>query len=479
MRFALLLAIPAALALGGAAAPDPLAALAAAVGDPAALHLRAQATSTADGQQTVTTLDLQGSQRLLRTCVADVCAGTWFDGHRGWTFGLNEVPLPAGDDPALPALRSLAAIASYAFVEPAFQAAGGVVEAVAPNRWRVRAPDGAPLVATIDPRTLAVETVVDAGGTPIAQYGRIVRVGDAAFALQRAGPEERTFERVDLVAGPLGAPDGAPVTFGDPAPLALADDPVPIVPCRLGGRLVRCLLDTGTTPSAITLAFSEELGLEPHGELDIAGFHRFATGFVQAGPLALGPARFAQARFAVIPATRELHFDVIVGADLLGALQLTLDRAAATVTLGPTAPNRPADAIPLAFPQGVPLVDVTVAGVGVRALLDSGDAATLSLDYETYRRGPHWPPVARGEAIGVAGEGGVFDVDVPDVRIGTLDLGTVRTAVRWTQAVSHLGLGLAHRCALELDEAAGYLRCLPKRAELSPGRLRGPRRSAA
>jgi hypothetical protein len=160
-------------------------------------------------------------------------------------------------------------------------------------------------------------------------------------------------------------------------------------------------------------------------------------------------------------------------------LRLTLDRAAGTVTLGPGAPDGPADAIPLAFPQGVPLVDVTVAGVGVRALLDSGDAATLSLDYETYRRGPHWPPVGRGEAIGVAGEGGVFEVDVPDVRLRTLDLGTVRAAVRWTQAVTHLGLGLAHRCALELDEAAGYLRCLPKRAQLSPDRPRGPQRSAA
>src|ERR1700722_13568817 len=116
MRFGVgLLALSAALANVAAAAPDPLAALAAANGHPAGVHFRAVAAGVVEGRPSTTTYDQLGTTQLVERCVAGVCGGTWFDGARQWTFGLNEGALPeAVDEPALTE-RTLAAIASYAF----------------------------------------------------------------------------------------------------------------------------------------------------------------------------------------------------------------------------------------------------------------------------------------------------------------------------------------------------------------------------
>ena len=110
-----------------------------------------RARACVEGRTVTTTLDVLGTQRLVRRCVAGVCGGTWFDGSREWTFALNDVALPEEVDEATLTQRTLAAIASYAFAEPAFRAAGGTVDAAGPGRWRVRARDGIELIAVADP----------------------------------------------------------------------------------------------------------------------------------------------------------------------------------------------------------------------------------------------------------------------------------------------------------------------------------------
>src|SRR5947209_5141523 len=297
MRFALRpLALAGAIAIVAAApAPDPLAGLAAlatANGHAAAVHLRASGKRIVDGRTILTTVEQLGAQRLVRRCINEVCAGTWFDGEHEWTFGLNDVVLPEEDDQATLTERTLYAIVSYAFAEPAFRGLGGTVARDGAGRWHVRARDGLELIATVDPGSHTVRRVDNAAGRPVAGYGREARAGGAAFALDRSGPlEQGPLDEVTAVAGPLGPPAGVGVALGGDAPLALSADPIPIVPCNLGGRGVHCLLDTGATPSAMTLAMAETLGLEPHGELEISGIGRFATGYVEAGPLVVGPAR--------------------------------------------------------------------------------------------------------------------------------------------------------------------------------------------
>jgi hypothetical protein len=429
------------------------------------VHFRATGTRLVESRTVTTTVDQLGTQRLVRRCVAGVCGGTWFDGAREWTFSLNEVALPEDVDESTLTQRTLAAIASYAFAEPAFRAAGGTVVPAGTGRWRVRARDAIELIAVVDPATQALRRIDTAEGRPLAAYGRETRAGGATFALDRSGPfENGPLDAVAVATDPLGPPDGAPATFaGDPA-LALGNDPVPIVPCSLGGRTVRCLLDTGATPSAVSLGLAEALHLEPHGELEIAGMSRFATGFVEAGPLALGSARFTHVRLAVVPPSSAARFDVVVGSDLLGRVRVVFDhsgRTARIVAPGGGGGDGPG-AVRLTFHNGSPIVQAMFGPQGARALFDTGDQAVLSIGYAAYRVGPQWPVVSRGQSVGMAGADDVITVAIPDVRIGPLAIGPTATAVRRTQAIAHVGIGLWDRYLVDLDESAGRALFTPR-----------------
>ncbi|MDB5071882.1 MAG: hypothetical protein JWM87_2993 [Candidatus Eremiobacteraeota bacterium] len=460
------LALAAAVATIAAGPPaDPLAAIAAANGHAASSHLRATGKRIVEGRTVTTVVDQLGTQRLVHRCLNGVCGGTWFDGSREWTFGLNEVALPEDVDDATLIQRTLFAIVSYAFAEPAFRAGGGTVTRESAGHWRVRARDGIELVAVIDPTSHAVQRVEIAAGRTVSSYGREARAANGAtFALDRGGPlETGPLDEVAVVPGPLGPPAGVVATFSADAPVALGGEPIPIVPCTLAGRSARCLLDTGATPSAMTLATAEALGLEPHGELEIAAFGRFATGFVEAGPLALGAARFERAKFAVIPQSSAARFDVIVGSDLLGRARLVLDRARRTARLLPpgTSDAKGPNVVRLTFSSGSPIVQTTFGPQGARALLDTGDQAILSFGYAAYREGPQWPVLGRGQAVGIAGADDILTVDVPALQIGSLALGQTRATVRRTQTRAHVGIGLWERFVVDLDEEAG-------RASFSP-----------
>ncbi len=362
MRFAtLLLALLGAGALCGGAAPR---------------HVRGDVTRMIDGRPVTVTVDREGARELVRTCVRGVCGGTWFDGSRSWTFGINEILVP-----------ETRAAHSDALVEAARGA-----------------------------------------GRPID--------------------------------GALTPPPGVVPTFDGDGTLALVDTTIPIVGCTLGGRTSRCLLDSGTTPSAITLRLAEALGLEPQGEIEISAFGRYATGIVQTGPLVVGPAHFAGTHFAVAPVNRDLGFDVIVGADLLARMRVVFERPQSRARI--SAPSRADTAgIALLFHDGVPTVAAQVGENETNALLDTGDAATISMGYEMYRRGTPWPVVARGGARGIAGVEDTLEVALPSASIGTLALGPTRAIVRRTELGVHVGVGLWSRCSLDLDEAAERMRCTP------------------
>lgn len=465
MRFAIrLLALPAALL---AAAPVPsgtrLADVAAANGHAAAVHLRATSRRTIDGRHVTVTIDQLGSLRLFRRCIADVCSGWWFDGRGRATFGLNEVTLPEADDALTPLRRTLAAIVSYAFAEPDFRAAGGIVNEAGPHRWLVRAPDGATLLAELDPATSALRRVVDEQGEVVAQYAREARAGGASFALDRDGLDEQPVDDVAEVPGPLSAPAGARATFAGDARTPLDDEPVPVVPCTLAGRAVRCLLDTGATPSAMTLPLIEALHVEPRGELELNGFSRFATGFVEVGPLVLGAAHFATARFAVVPAVESARFDVVVGADLLARCNLVLDRTKAFALVEAPGEDTTHGALPLSFRSGIPQIEAVLGDEPARAVLDTGDASTVSLGYAQYRRGPQWPVVGRSLASGVAGGTDAFEVTIPDVRLGEDSLGPTKAEVTRSQERVHIGVGLWKRCIVDVDLPRERFSCAVRR----------------
>lgn len=462
MRFAArLMVFPFAAALAGVSPPpDSLGSIAEANGHAAAVHLRAAASHTLEGRTVTMTFDQLGRRWLARRCVAEICGGMWFDGDQRWTFSINEVPLPITDD-VVPLDRTVAAIASYAFAEPSFAAEGGVVRRAGARRWTVTAPHGEPLVAVLDD-ALAVRRIERPDGRLVSRFERDAKAGGATFAMDRGGLSFGHYDTVTTVAGGLEAPDGAPVRFSGDAGTALdVSAGVPIVPCTLAGRAARCLLDTGTMPSALTLPFAERLGLEPRGEIEVRGFGTLATGIVETGPLALGAATFAHARFAVVPPS-PAPFDVVVGSDLLARVRLDLDRGAGRARMGPAgAPLE--DGIPLEFRNGVPYVAVSVGDRRFPgALLDTGDASIFSFGYDEYRTGPAYPVTGRSGSAGLAGVDDVLDVTVPDVTAGPLRIAPARASVRRTQRGAHLGIGMWTRCVVALDLHAARFACRPR-----------------
>ncbi|MBV8750649.1 MAG: hypothetical protein JO103_13145, partial [Candidatus Eremiobacteraeota bacterium] len=196
----------------------------------------------------------------------------------------------------------------------------------------------------------------------------------------------------------------------------------------------------------------------------ISGLARFATGFVEAGPLVLGPARFERAKFAVIPPSSAASFDAVVGSDLLARLRVVFDRRRGTArVLAAGSSAASASTAKLTFRSGSPLVQATVGARGMPALLDTGDQAVLSFGYGAYREGPQWPVISRGQALGVgAGADDAFMVEIPEVHVGSVAVGKTRATVRRTQSVAHVGVGLWDRFLVDLDEAADRLTLTPR-----------------
>ncbi len=90
----------------------------------------------------------------------------------------------------------------------------------------------------------------------------------------------------------------------------------------------------------------------------------------------------------------------------------------------------------------------------------------MSIGYADYREGPQWPVVGRAEAAGIGGSEDVLSVQLPDLRVGELDVGATRATVRRTQSAPHVGIGLWSRFDLVIDEAGG-------RISFSPASRRG------
>jgi hypothetical protein len=460
--------------LAAAPAANPAAAIATAAGHPAHRHLRAEASWSRDGRTGTSTLEIAGVARLERDCSARLCGGAWFDGLHGATFGINGTlfPLNAADDAAE---RTFAAIASTAFAEPEFLAGGGTVSALqnpgaAQLRYRIRAPQGAELIAVADARTLRLTAVESADRTPYRQLTASAAGGAIVYG-------RRAYDRIAPVDGPLSAPSGPAVSVSAEQELPLLRESLPIVPCSLSGRSATCLLDTGTTPSAVTLDFAERLDQEPYGQIEIAGLGTYLTGAVDAGPLVIGGASFGPLHFAVIPRARGPAFDVVLGSDVLAALRLTFETGRGRVRIGPAGDAADGAAIAVTFSGGLPFAQVRL---GQRdgaepMLVDTGDSEGISIGYDEYRDDAGlFAAHATSTAAGLGGQ-------TRDALAGTLDRADVGglpfenvsiSAVRG-QHIGHIGYGLVSRCtALAIELSRRRISC--RRSPAEPARP-GPR----
>ncbi|HEU5480623.1 MAG TPA: hypothetical protein VFU90_12345, partial [Candidatus Tumulicola sp.] len=158
-------------------------------------------------------------------------------------------------------------------------------------------------------------------------------------------------------------------------------------------------------------------------------------------------------------------YDVVLGADLLGSTALDIDAAAHTVKLGAATPAN-SIAIPLAFENFVPVVNVHLGTIDARLAVDTGDESNINLAYDFYSK--HSTLFAVTEHRLVSGIGGtsveligsIPEVTIGDFRTGPQKIGTTRT-LQGT-AFGHLGAAFLQQFDVQLDYAAGELHLAPK-----------------
>ena len=448
------------LLLGGAAPRDAdLGDIAAAAGHPSKLHLIATRTVRRDQRTIEETIETDGDTRMLRACSADVCGGMLVKNGAVLTFGPNGVPLPDFRVDAA-AERTVSAILSTRFAEPGFAARGGTVSRQPLGngkieRWDVRAPEGSPLTVEVDAhshRLLAIERPEHAPLVLVAtQAVGTILYADSAYA----GLERR--------AGPMGDPPGARTTVSDTRDVRLAPAALPIVDCAIDAHPARCLIDTGASPSAISLHFAELLDREPHGEIEIAALGDFLTGMIDTSNVSVGGARIAKLQLAVLPATRGGGFDAVLGSDALAALRLAFDPVRHFVRIGPSGPTPPpGTSIALKFAAGVPYVHAEFGAHHPETLLlDTGDVGMLSIGYDDYRRDLSlFPATGNTTALGIGGMAAAVTGEIPRATIGTLDFSNASIKAVRAQHGGHLGYAFAAACGgITLDFSLQSVTC--------------------
>ncbi|MFN2461323.1 MAG: retropepsin-like aspartic protease [Candidatus Velthaea sp.] len=443
-----------------AAAPrtaHPPLAIAVAAGHPSRLHLRATASVRRDNRTIEESLDVAGTHRLVRRCTAGLCVGTWFDGAHLSEFGINQTPFPEASSEE-PLLRTYAAIASAEFAESDFN---GSVQQVSPEagleRFRVSVPDGTPLIAVADARTHHLVRVEHSDGTTLITF--LATLTGSAILYT-----DRHYESVTRVEEPLREPGGPQTTVSGDSDVPIVSQALPIVPCRLDGFKANCLIDTGTTPSGITLAFAERLNREPHGELEMNALGSYVTGVIDAGQIVVGTATLHSLHLAVVPQTRGLNFDVILGSDALAGMRIALEPARAVVHVSPSSATVNGTAVPLTFERGLPYVDARLgsAAAAHRLLLDTGDNGMLSIPFDAYRNELQlFKPRRNVTAFGLGGSAEAVAGDLPSASIGGLTLERLEIRAVRGQPQGHVGYALAAHCGrLAIDFGQRRIDCL-------------------
>jgi hypothetical protein len=447
------------LALAGIAPPaaSPLTAIAAVAGHPSRVHLRASNSRVRDNRPIDEVLDIEGVHRMVRRCRADLCTGTWFDGSQLSDFGINMTSFPQTSS-EVPTLVTYAAIVSTAFAEPDFTGTVTMLPANGTNdRFRVAASNGAPLIAIADSATHALLRVEAPEGTLVADF---IASHVGAMTLYT----DRRYQTVVQISEPLAAPAGPLTTLAGESDIPIVSPIFPVVPCTVDGVHANCLIDTGMTPSGMTLDFSEKLGREPHGEIDMPALASYVTGVVDVAKITVGSATIAGLRTVVVPQTRGINFDVILGSDALAGMRVILDPEHRSVHIGATSPTATGTGIALHFEGGLPYVDATLSpSLGPqRLVLDTGDNGTLSIPFDAYRKDPTlFAKLRDAKTYGLSGSADAIVGQLPSAGIGALTLEHADIqAVRGTTA-GHVGYAFAGRCGrLAIDYRQLRMDCL-------------------
>jgi hypothetical protein len=487
MRFAVVASFISLLStLSGAASAAPasplgefLARANLASGAPYRHHLRTHGVDAA-GRSVV--LDEEGLAFARRRCDRSLCFGIYFNGRRLYDTNYNETALPArsGD----PAQLTYQTIVSYAFTDPSFRSSGGRLaereSATAAGRVLRRLivvpRDGIAMEVSLD-----VATALIAGASSIDGAYRFVfhdqrSIGEGLTVPFGVDLNDKPFDRFDrreVVAERLEPPAGLVPSFAANAGTTeMLRGDRPVVACTIGAFTVPCLLDTGNSGMAMSLELAEALGLEPmEAAAEVRGVGSYLTGVAKAPPLTVAGATLPSALYTVLHDIHGYGYDVVLGADAFARARVTIDYPKRRVTIAP--PNDFADRHPLAlaFESFSPVIDVQLADLDVRLMIDTGDDSSINLadDYYALHR-TLFKPTGKTRIGGAGGTVEQITGEIQSVRIAGFTVAHQKIdAQRQSARIAdgHVGSGFLAHFAVVFDYAHRRVALEPRTGDAS------------
>ncbi|MFN2449500.1 MAG: hypothetical protein ABR508_06885, partial [Candidatus Baltobacteraceae bacterium] len=423
MAFAARLAVLCVLACLTAGAAGPQAAalaplfarMRAANGGLVNAHIVSTSRHLVDGMPAILTTHVQGLRYRQDQCTGLVCLGTYFDGERLFSVNINDTALPRSSTPE-PRLRALRILGMLAFLDPQFEGTvydGGAAHFLGRTVRRIFVSDriALPMEIYVNPQTGLVAGAQDVNGDAVYVMRDYRRVGAFVlpFEIDRSGaPLERYLTR-RVEAAPFNAPQGLHAQEIAGALPAMALDPQSILPlgtCTVAGISVACLIDSGNSALSMSVELAEQLNLKPVGMLRVAGLGNYATEVVRAGPLKLADKNFGDANYVVLSDIHRYGYDIVIGADALATMPVTIDYQAHALYFGQNVPVSAAAAtVPLAFQNLVPVVSVILNDSLSSLAVDTGDQSNINLGYEYYREHSQLFQATKMQSVsGVGGE---------------------------------------------------------------------------
>ena len=485
MKFAArvaLLCVFAASAMGAAPARSP--ALAALLSHMRAVngglynaHIVSTSPHIVDGAPATLHADVQGLRFYLQQCTGTVCLGTYFDGQRLYSVNINNTALPRSPAPEA-YLRALRILGTLDFLSPNFTADGGTIYDGGTVIWNgkrmrkifVSDKIATPMIVYVDPQTWLVAGAEDVNRNATYRMRDYRRVGAflLPFEIDRNGEPLEKYITRQIASGNLPPPHGiSAAASGAPAGMPL--DPQSVTPlgtCTIAGVSARCLIDSGNSAMSMSLELAERLGLQPVGMLHVAGLGDYATEVVHAGPLQMGNVRFGDANYVVLSDIHRYGYDIVVGADVLASIPVTIDYSRHALYFGNQSPvTGEGTTVPLEFQNFVPVVSVTLGGYSSSLAIDTGDQSNINLAYDYYQHHPDlFQATKTANVTGVGGNSVEIIGEIASVRIGTLtaenqQIGATKT-LKGT-ADGHLGAGFLSQYKIVLDYAHERMRLLP------------------
>ena len=440
---------------------DLLGRMRAAAGPVWSAHLDAVVDITDGAMLTRAHIDARGDRLVLHRCLNDRCLGRFYHGAHADNLTLNGAPLAApqltSSEPAL--LLAL----SHVFLRRGFRKAGGSVALLpmlttAGSDLEIRADGIPPFVLAIGADALVRRATI--GSTRYAFSG-YRRVGTLRLPtrIKRDGKPYITFRHLRVESAPFVAPHPLAITFAA-APVVLPWLPqakTPIVDCSIGGRPLRCLIDSGNSGLSMTLSLAERLHLHPTGTFEVQGIGNYLTELVTAPPLRIGAATLPQATYVVLSDLEGTRYDVVLGTDFLATARVTIDGPHRRVIVQPRNTLSTAQGLPVRFLSLVPTVHALLTTTAARLLVDTGDESTINLGARFFHAHPTLFHVIEKRFVrGVGGTSTESLGKIAVMKLGSLQLANITigaTESLHSAGDGHIGSGLLAHFVVTFDYA--------------------------